>query len=205
MAIDFTIAKRGPLPTEDGDVKDLYPRLRSRETVDVVDFQKNAPWGTAMTPSNLIFALGELQRIMLHELREGKAVTLPGIGTFRLSLRGDIEIREGCYHGRNVRVDGLIFQPDRELRDAVSRFAVNQTPYGTAIQADRNQVEEVFSTLFREKESITHKNVFMAFEGVLTRHRVTSLLRRLVHEGRLLREGEGSQTRYRAVKGQFGQ
>lgn len=204
MAIEFTIARRGLLPAEEGELKDLYPRLRSRETVDVVEFQKHATWGSAMTPANLVFSLGELQRIMLHELSEGKAVTLPGIGTFRLALRGGIEVRDGRYHGRDVRVEGLIFQPDRELRDAVCQFPVEQVPYGVAVHADADEVEARLTALFQRKETVTNKNVYQAFECALTRHRVTTLLKRLVREGRLLCEGTGSQTRYRAAEGHFG-
>ena len=46
--------------------------------------------------------------------------------------------------------------------------------------------------------------VSFAFEWTLTPHRVSSLLQRLVREGRLIREGSGSQTRYRAAAGHFG-
>ncbi|MBQ8969135.1 MAG: hypothetical protein IJ064_05330 [Bacteroidaceae bacterium] len=204
MAIQFTVAERGLLPGEEDKHRALYPRLRSRETVDVVDFQKHAPWPSAMSPSNLIFALGELQRIMLHELREGKAVTLPGIGTFRLNLRGDIVVRDGHYQGEDVRVGNLLFQPDRELADRVQAMPVDQHPYGQLLTAGAKEVEERLTALFQCHETITHKHVFQAFEATLSAHRVTTLLKRLVGEGRLLREGERSQTHYRPAPGHFG-
>ncbi len=192
------------MPGEETNERILRPRLKQVETVDVVEFQKRVPWGTAMTASNLIFALGELQRIMLHEFKLGNAVTLPGIGTFRLSLKGEVETVNGNFHGRNVRVDGLLFKADRELTKAVEAIPVDQVPLGQIVTADDEKVEELLTELFSKNETITHKKVFFAFEGVLTPHRVTSLLARLTRESRLVREGSGSQTCYRAVPGNFG-
>lgn len=128
MAIQFTVAERGQLPGEENERRNLYPRLKSHRTVDVVDFQKRAPWPSAMSSANLQFALGELQRIMLHELKEGNAVTLPGIGTFRLSLKGSVAVRDGQYRGEDVHVDNLLFQPDRELAEQVQEMPVEQQP-----------------------------------------------------------------------------
>ena len=48
-----------------------------------------------------------------------------------------------------------------------------------------------------EQSSITHKDVSIAFGQTLTYSRISTLLKRLVEEGRLVREGKGSQTRYR--------
>ena len=43
----------------------------------------------------------------------------------------------------------------------------------------------------------------LAFERTLSTHRTTTLLQQLVAEGRLILEGSGSQTRYRAAEGEF--
>lgn len=204
MTIEFTVANRGLLPGEEGGVNRLYPRLRSNVTTDVVEFQKHATWGSAMTPANLTFALGELQRIMIHEFRMGHAVSLPGIGTFRLTLKGSIEIVDGNFHGRDVRVEGLQFVPDRELRSEVCAIPVRQKPYSSLVVPMNEEVERRLTALFQKKESITHKDVSIAFEIMLTPHRVSALLHRLAAEGRLLREGSRSQTRYYAAPGHFG-
>ncbi len=204
MAIEFTISKRGLLPSEDGDTKCLYPRLRSPRTVDVVEFQKSVEWPTMLTRGALSYALAEVQRILLHELAEGNAVTLPGIGTFRLNLKGGVEIRNGVYHGRDVHVDGLLFQPDRELRDALAELEVEQVPYGSALETAPDELESRLTTLFGKRETVTRRDVFFAFEGTLSKHRVTAMLTRLVGEGRLVREGDKSQSRYRAAAGNFG-
>ena len=147
--------------------------------------------------AELMAALSTLQRVMVHELEKGNAVTLPGIGTFRLSLKGSIEVKDGNYHGKDVRVEGLQFRPDSELLAEVRGFEVDQVPYGWKFDAEESEVEARLAGLFAGKTYITHKDVSVAFEQTLTRSRVTNLLGRLVQEGRLVREGKGAQTQYR--------
>lgn len=204
MEIKFTIAKRGTVPAEGGEIR-LQPRLEKRPTVNAVEFQRG-PFRlpSSLSSGELAHALDDLRRVMLHEMEKGNAVTLPGIGTFRLSLKGDIEVKDGNYHGHDVRIAGINFQPDRELLSRVKGFDVNQVPYGQAIRTDDEDVEQRLTALFADHETITHKNVRFAFELTLTPHRVTSLLQRLVREGRLLRIGDGAQTRYRPAPGHFG-
>ena len=65
-------------------------------------------------------------------------------------------------------------------------------------------VEERFTELFAANESVTNRNVLFAFQLFMSRHRVYRLLKRLTEEGRLIREGQGAQTRYRPAPGHFG-
>ena len=206
MAIRFSIAKRGLLPGEEEkfevseqvELRKLRPQLECMTTVDAVEFQSGSTRLPSLIPrGELQAALSAMQNVILHELEKGNAVQLPGIGTFRLSLKGNIEIKDGHYHGQNVRVDGLQFRPDSKLLSKVRRFQVNQVPCGQAFQTDEVEVEARLSELFARQSVITHKDVAAAFGQTLTRNRVTSLLRRLVHEGRLIPEGTGAQTRYR--------
>ena len=204
MPIRFTIAKRAATAAEEGDIR-LRPRLEQRPTIDVVDFQKSQyRFLSPISSGELAHAFYEAQRVMLHEMEKGNAVHLPGIGTFRLSLKGDIEVREGDYHGKDVHVAGIIFQPDRDLLQRVRNFKVSQVPYGQAFHVEEADIERSFTALFAVHDSITHRDVRYAFDLLLTPHRITNLLQRLVREGRLAREGTGCQTRYSAVPGHFG-
>lgn len=209
MAIRFTISQRGLLPSEKQEVaadekwlRSLRPQLENRPTVDAVEFQNGEFRLPSMLPKGeLLSALEVLRRVMLHEMEKGNAVCLDGIGTFRLSLKGGIEIRESgngtYYHGRDVRVSNILFEPDRELLREVRAFEVDQAPYGMAFHVEDSEVERHLDELFAERDSITHKDMDLAFGHTLTRGRVTLLLQRLVREGRLIRDGRGAQTRYR--------
>ena len=205
MAIRFSIAKRGVLPTEGQqdnvyeitDLESLRVLLESPQTTDAIEFQSSSTRLPSVLPkAELQAALSVFQRVMAHEFERGNAVTLPGIGTFRLSLKGGIEEMDGNYHGKDVRVDSILFRPDRELLAEVRGFDVDQVPYGWKFNAEESEVEARLAELFASKESITHKDVAIAFEQALTRNRVTTLLNRLVKEGRLVRDGKGAQTRY---------
>lgn len=206
MSVRFSIAKRGSLPTEEMqqnvseevDLGNLRILLECPATVDAVEFQSSSSRLPSVLPKGeLVAALSTLQSVLLHELEKGNAVLLPGIGTFRLSLKGGLEVKEGNYHGKDVRVEGLQFRPDSELLSQVRRFEVNQVPYGWEFQAEESEVEARLAELFASKSFITHKDVSVAFEQTLTRNRVTKLLGRLVRSGRLVREGRGAQTHYR--------
>lgn len=206
MPIRFSIARRGLLPTEGQqeivsettDLESLRVLLESPQTTDAIEFQSSSGRLPSVLPkAELQAALSTLQRVMVHELEKGNAVMLPGIGTFRLSLKGSIEVKDGNYHGKDVRVDGIQFRPDSDLLAEVRGFEVDQVPYGWKFNAEESEVEARLAELFAGKTYITHKDVSVAFEQTLTRSRVTSLLRRLVREGRLVRDGKGAQTRYR--------
>lgn len=206
MAIRFSIARRGVLPTEGQlenmsettDLESLRVLLESPQTMDAIEFQSSSGRLPSVLPkAELMAALSTLQRVMVHELEKGNAVTLPGIGTFRLSLKGSIEVKDSNYHGKDVRVEGLQFRPDSELLAEVRAFEVDQVPYGWKFNAEESEVETRLAELFASKTYITHKDVSVAFEQTLTRNRVTKLLGRLVKAGRLVRDGKGAQARYR--------
>ncbi len=213
MAIRFTIAKRGLLSAEEGEIKNtdeqflrsLRPRLEHCPTVDAVEFQSSSfRLPSVMPKGELLAALCTMQAVLLHEMEKGNAVTLPGIGTFRLSLKGEIEVKEGNYHGRDVHVDNILFTPDRELLSKARHFEVDQVPYGMTFHVEDDEINARFTELFATKDSITHKDVSSAFEQGLTRSRISTLLHRLVSEGRLVAIGKGALTRYSAAPGHFG-
>ena len=206
MAIHFSIVKRGLLPTEETqqninevtDLKKLRPVLECPQTVDAVDFQSSSIRLPSLMPKGeLQAALSTMQRVTLHELEKGNAVTLPGIGTFRVSLKGGIEVKDGNYHGKDVRVESIHFRPDNELLKKARRFEVEQEPFGLVFQTEEAEIESRIAQLFASKSIVTHKDVATAFEQTLTRGRISAILRRLVKEGRIVSEGKGSQTRYR--------
>lgn len=206
MAIHFSIVKRGLLPTEETqqninevtDLKKLRPVLECPQTVDAVDFQSSSIRLPSLMPKGeLQAALSTMQRVMLHELEKGNAVTLPGIGTFRVSLKGGIEVKDGNYHGKDVRVESIHFRPDNELLKKARRFEVEQEPFGLVFQTEEAEIESRIAKLFASKNIVTHKDVATTFEQTLTRGRISAILRRLVKEGRIVSEGKGSQTRYR--------
>lgn len=205
MAIHFSISRRATLATEKSQTREvLTPRLQSSRSCNVVDFINQNPWPSKLDGGDLSHSLAEIQRILLHELADGSAVTLPGIGTFQVSIKGTVHTdKKGGVTGCDVRVDGLRFVPDKDLLQKVRAMDVDQQPEGLLITPDDAKTDDIFQELFARQASIQHRDVMEAFGWVLSAHRTTTLLQRLTAEGRLIREGTGSQTRYRAAEGQF--
>ncbi len=177
MAIHFTISRRATLQSEKSAAREvLVPRLQSARPCNVVDYIDNSLWPSKLNGGDLAHSLAEIQSIMLHELADGSPVTLPGIGTFQVSIKGKIDTdKNGGVTGCDVHVEG----------------------------ADKEETERILRELFKHKQTIQHRDVMLAFERTLSTHRTTTLLQQLVAEGRLILEGSGSQTRYRAAEGEF--
>ena len=105
-------------------------------------FQKGSGRIPSVVPEGeLLAALSTLQRVIVHEFEKGNAVSLPGIGTFRLTLKGNIEEKDGSFHGKDVRVDGIQFRPDKELLGEVQGLEVEQEPFGYEFRAEEVDVE----------------------------------------------------------------
>ncbi|MCR5180137.1 MAG: hypothetical protein K6C30_02830 [Bacteroidaceae bacterium] len=221
--IQFTIATRGKLQTESPasdaekqqesgnapengqetnplaeQARRFVPRLHSTGSpVDARSFFRNTPWPTKVTEGDIGLCLDELRRMLLHELCKGAAVKLPGIGTFQITLKGNIELRGDHYRGRDVHVDGLRFTPDRELLSDVCKFEVDQQPYGQAYSSNQVDVEALLDELFSRQDTITRRDLEYASDLLLSKHRLSDILSNLVSAGRLIKEGRGPQTRYR--------
>ena len=205
MAIHFTISRRATLQSEKSAAREvLVPRLQSAQPCNVVDYIDNSLWPSKLNGGDLAHSLAEIQSIMLHELADGSPVTLPGIGTFQVSIKGKIDTdKNGGVMGCDVHVEGLRFTPDKGLMKKVRAMQVEQHPDASLIIADKEETERILCELFTHKQTIQHRDVMLAFERTLSTHRTTTLLQQLVAEGRLILEGSGSQTRYRAAEGEF--
>ena len=86
--------------------------------------------------------------------------------------------------------------PNKQL-EQVRRIPVDQSPYGQVFHMDDAEIDTILTVLFATHDTVTHKDVAFAFELTLTSKRVTTLLRRLVREGRLVVLGCGAKTHYR--------
>ena len=217
MSLRFTLSKRPTLPTERtsalvdvttgqpispsaSQAQTLIPRLQTNgRPVDAGTFFDHCPWNTVVNKSLMQLCLCELRKMLLHELGSGSSVYVPGIGTLSVTLRGDVELRGDTYHGADVRVDNLRFVPDRDLLQEVRGFEVDQEPLGRAYSTTQVDVDGALARLFADHDTITRRDLEYAFGLVVSKHRLTDLLNRLVAQGRLIKEGRGSQTRYRQL------
>ena len=189
--IQFTVANH----TSPSGEKELVPRLKSGT---VEEFMKRyGKQRQGFTSGTIIGALYTIRDALVEMMSGGASVHVPALGTFTLSLGGKVEVCGGKYVGSGVHVEGIRFTPDEELLSELRRLEVDQTPLPVRPFVDAADLEDALATLFASHEYITRRDLSHALGGILSPHRLSDLLARLVATGRLIRDGRGNKTRYR--------
>ena len=170
--IQFIVANH----TKPSGEKELVPRLKSGNAEELMDLYGDVR--QSITGGTMVAALYTLRDTLVEIMSSGSSIHLPGLGTFALTLGGRVEEQGGKYVGRDVHVDGLRFTPDESLLAELRSMEVDQTPLPVRPYVDSSDLSH-------------------ALGDIVSPHRLSDLLATLVKEGRLHREGTGSQTRYR--------
>lgn len=191
--IQFTVANH----TKPSGEKELVPRLKSGNVEELMDLYGDVR--QSITGGTMIASLYALHDTLVEIMRTGSSIHLPGLGTFTLTLGGRVEEQGGKYVGRDVHVNGLRFTPDKDLLAELRSMEVDQTPLPVRPYVDARDLEAALADLFARQDTITRSDLSHALGDILSPHRLSDLLATLVKEGRLHREGTGSQTRYRKV------
>ena len=189
--IQFTVANH----TKPSGEKELVPRLKSGNAEELMDLYGDVR--QSITGGTMVAALYTLRDTLVEIMSSGSSIHLPGLGTFALTLGGRVEEQGGKYVGRDVHVDGLRFTPDESLLAELRSMEVDQTPLPVRPYVDSSDLDAALTDLFTRQDTITRSDLSHALGDIVSPHRLSDLLATLVKEGRLHREGTGSQTRYR--------
>ena len=188
--IHFTVANHRSPSGE----KELVPRLKSGATEEFMDLYGE---GKVFSAGTMVGTLYAMRDQLVEMMATGTAIHLPALGTFTLTLGGKVEVQNGKYVGNGVHVDGIRFTPDEELLADLRRMEVDQTPLPVSPDVDEHDLDTALDALFARQDTITRRDLYYALGGILSPHRLSDLLARLVAEGRIVRKGSGNQTRYR--------
>lgn len=189
--IHYTVANH----TKPSGGEELVPRLKSGNAEEFMDLYGDVR--QSISSGTMIAALYALRDTLVEKISNGTSIHLPGLGTFTLTLGGRVEVQGGKYVGRDVHVDGIRFTPDEKLLAALRRLKVDQDPLPVRPYVDEQDLDAALADLFARQDTITRRDLSHALGDILSPHRLSDLLASLVKEGRLHREGTGSQTRYR--------
>ena len=189
--IQFTVANH----TKPSGEKELVPRLKSGNAEELMDLYGDVR--QSITGGTMVAALYTLRDTLVEIMSSGSSIHLPGLGTFALTLGGRVEEQGGKYVGRDVHVDGLRFTPDESLLAELRSLEVDQTPLPVRPYVYSCDLDAALTDLFTRQDTITRSDLSHALGDIVSPHRLSDLLATLVKEGRLHREGTGSQTRYR--------
>ena len=174
----------------------MFPRITDSEIVNEQQLAELVASHGTLSRGNAKAALNDLAEVMAGLLREGKTINIPSLGSFRLSVGTDSEIRpDSDRRMQSIVVRGVNFQPDQELMDAIGKPTFLWKPTtGVAIAPTADQLIPQLLTYFKTHDSITRED----FERTFGLKRTTAYMRlkELVEMGVIQAIGYGRVRKY---------
>lgn len=194
MAISIEWQVKPPSKTE--DKPQMFPRITDSEIVNERQLSELMASHGSLSRGNAKSALGDLAEVMADLLREGKTITIPSLGSFKLSIGTDSDIRpDSDRRMQSIVVRGVNFQPDKEFMDAIGRPTFLWKPTtGVAIAPTADKLIPQLLTYFKTHDSITREEFELKFS--LKRTTAYMRLKELVKMGVIQTIGNGRETKY---------
>ena len=174
----------------------MFPRITDSEIVNEQQLAELVASHGTLSRGNAKTALNDLAEVMAGLLKEGKTISIPSLGSFKLSIGTDSEIPpDSDRRMQNIIVRGVNFQPDQELLDAIGKPTFLWKPTtGVAIAPTLEQIIPQLLTYFNAHDSITRDE----FERIFGLKRTTAYMRlkELVKMGVIVAVGNGRERKY---------
>ena len=174
----------------------MFPRITDSEIVNEQQLAELVASHGTLSRGNAKTALNDLAEVMADLLKEGKTISIPSLGSFKLSIGTDSEIRpDSDRRMQSIVVRGVNFQPAQELIDAIGKPTFLWKPTtGVAIAPTLEQIIPQLLTYFKTHDSITRDE----FERIFGLKRTTAYMRlkELVNMGVIVAVGNGRETKY---------
>ena len=174
----------------------MFPRITDSEIVNEQQLAELVASHGTLSRGNVKTALNDLAEVMAGLLKEGKTISIPSLGSFKLSIGTDSEIPlDSDRRMQNIIVRGVNFQPDQELLDAIGKPTFLWKPTtGVAIAPTLEQIIPQLLTYFNAHDSITRDE----FERIFGLKRTTAYMRlkELVKMGVIQAIGNGRERKY---------
>ena len=174
----------------------MFPRITDSEIVNEQQLAELVASHGTLSRGNVKTALNDLAEVMAGLLKEGKTISIPSLGSFKLSIGTDSEIPpDSDRRMQSIIVRGVNFQPDQELLDAIGKPTFLWKPTtGVAIAPTLEQIIPQLLTYFNAHDSITRDE----FERIFGLKRTTAYMRlkELVKMGVIVAVGNGRETKY---------
>ena len=174
----------------------MFPRITDSEIVNEQQLAELVASHGTLSRGNAKTALNDLAEVMADLLKEGKTISIPSLGSFKLSIGTDSEIRpDSDRRMQSIVVRGVNFQPAQELIDAIGKPTFLWKPTtGVAIAPTLEQIIPQLLTYFKTHDSITRDE----FERIFGLKRTTAYMRlkELVNMGVIVAVGNGRERKY---------
>lgn len=100
----------------------MFPRITDSEIVNEQQLAELIASHGSLSRGNDKAVINDLAEVMANLLREGKTINIPMLGSFKLSIGTDSEIRpDSDRRMKSIVVRGANFQPTQELIDAIGK------------------------------------------------------------------------------------
>lgn len=174
----------------------MFPRITDSEIVNEQQLAELMASHGSLSRGNAKAALDDLAEVMADLLREGKTINIPSLGSFKISIGTDSEIRpDSDRRMQGIVVRGVNFQPDKGFMDAIGRLTFLWKPStGVAIAPTADQLIPQLLTYFKTHDSITREE----FERTFGLKRTTAYMRlkELEKKGVIHAVGGGRERKY---------
>ena len=174
----------------------MFPRITDSEIVNEQQLAELVASHGTLSRGNVKTALNDLAEVIAGLLKEGKTISIPSLGSFKLSIGTDSEIPpDSDRRMQSINVRGVNFQPDQELLDAIGKPTFLWKPTtGVAIAPTLEQIIPQLLTYFNAHDSITRDE----FERIFGLKRTTAYMRlkELVKMGVIQAIGNGRERKY---------
>ena len=109
-------------PSKHENKPQMFPRITDSEIVNEQQLAELMASHGSLTKGNAKVALDDLAEVMADLLREGKTINIPSLGSFKLSIGTDSEIRpDSDRRMQSIVIRGMNFQPAQELIEAIGK------------------------------------------------------------------------------------
>ena len=174
----------------------MFPRITDSEIVNEQQLAELVASHGTLSRGNVKTALNDLAEVMAGLLKEGKTISIPSLGSFKLSIGTDSEIPpDSDRRMQNIIVRGVNFQPDQELLDAIGKPTFLWKPTtGVAIAPTSEQIIPQLLTYFKTHDCITRDELERTFG--LKRTTAYMRLKELENKGVIKAIGYGRDRKY---------
>ena len=174
----------------------MFPRITDSEIVNEQQLAELVASHGTLSRGNAKTALNDLAEVMVDQLREGKTVNIPSLGSFKLSIGTDSEIHSDTDRRmQTIVVRGVNFQPSQEFMAAIGKPSFQwKSKTGVVIAPTTDQLIPQLITFFKTHDSITREE----FERTFGLKRTTAYMRlkELVKRGVIQAIGNGRERKY---------
>lgn len=182
----------------------LHPRIFLNGKVSTAKLCHYIHERSSLTVGDVKSALSTLTEICSEELRDGREIHIEGLGYFAPTLQATQKVtRETPNKNMKLRLKGISFRPDSNLKASLIGVKITQSKYGRhSLKLSDVEIDMRLKEYFAEHDLM----IRIDFQQLCCMARTTanSHLRRLQDEGKLINVGRRTQPIYRPAPGYYG-